>query len=188
LAARLEEGSLKKMIESNGNDRRRDSGHGGGRSTFEGHSGRRFLILAGVGLLVLSGMLFLLFRDWRIRYRERAEYGLNQVVPTIDELYYLELNNKHISDDDWRDAVDRTHAMLETVVTANLLDYIQLKALRAELETRVTQAKAHPETAPAELAAIWDDMTDRAEFLLAEKDRHPRPKILRERIAKQLNK
>ena len=83
----------------------------------------------------------------------------------------------------WRDAVDKTHAMLTTVVGSNLLDLNDMDRLRVELDERVARVKSHPETAPTELAAIWDEMADRAEFLFQDsraptQDRHTRPKIL----------
>jgi hypothetical protein len=144
----------------------------------KGHSGRRFLIVAGVVLVVIWGSLFLVFRQWRIHYRERAKFGKSQVVPAVDGMADVVPPGGDISPAAWRDAVEQTHAMLGTVVSANLLGLDQMKALRTELDERVKRAKANPETARAELAAIWDDIADRGEFLLTEKDRHPRPKVL----------
>jgi hypothetical protein len=63
-----------------------------------------------------------------------------------------------------------------------------LETLRGEIEARVGRAKSHPETARTELAAIWDDMATRAEFLMTEKDRHPRPAILPPRKASGLQR
>ena len=37
-----------------------------------GHSGRLLVISSGLTLLVIWGTLYLVFRDWRARYRERA--------------------------------------------------------------------------------------------------------------------
>ena len=56
----------------------------------------------------------------------------------------------------------------------------QMRRLRAELDQAVARARAHPETALDELAAIWNVQADRAEFLFkdgrsASGDRHPRP-------------
>ena len=89
----------------------------------------------------------------------------------------------------WRDAVDKTHAMLMTVVASNLLDQSDMDKLRFELDQSVERARAHPETATAELAAIWNEMSDRAEFLFQDsrnptKSRHPRPALLPERPKK----
>jgi hypothetical protein len=168
-------------IEPGGNGRRRDAGHGrsgGAAARIKGHSGRRFLIVSGVVVAALWGSLFLGFRQWRFHYRERAEFGRSRVVPAVDGLTDVLPPGGDISPAAWRDAVEQTHAMLETVVSANLLDLDQMKALRAELEAAVKRAKADPATARAELAAIWDGIADRGEFLLTENDRHPRPKVL----------
>ena len=50
------------------------------------YSGRRFVLGAGLVLLLLWGTLYLIFRDWRARYNERARFGATQVVPVIDAL------------------------------------------------------------------------------------------------------
>ena len=90
----------------------------------------------------------------------------------------------------WRDAVEETHKMLLSVTGANLLDVRQMQALRAELEQAVARARTQPEKARAELAGIWNTMSDRAEFLLQEgssgrRKAHPRPSILPPRPVKQ---
>ena len=51
-----------------------------------GHSGRRTVIAAVLAILVVAGGLALAFRDWRIRYRERAAFGARQVATAIDPL------------------------------------------------------------------------------------------------------
>ena len=73
--------------------------------------------------------------------------------------------------------------MLLTVTASNLLGIGEMRALRDELDQAVGRARARPETAVAELAGVWNAMSDRAEFLLRDTrsprgDRHPRPKIL----------
>jgi len=146
-----------------------------------GHSGRRFVLAAGITVLVIWGALYLIFREWRAKYRERAAYGLTQVVPAIDPL--AEIAPPTLDPIAWRDAVHQTHAMLVTVISSNLLDVAEMRRLRAELDQAVARARTHPETALGELAAIWNTLSDRAEFLLkdsrsASGDRHPRPKIL----------
>ena len=50
------------------------------------YSGRRFVIVAVIAVLVVWGLLYLVFREWRARYRVRAAYGASQVVPAIDAL------------------------------------------------------------------------------------------------------
>ena len=70
-----------------------------------------------------------------------------------------------------------------TVVGSNLLDIDEMDKLRTELDQSVKRVQAHPESGRDELAAIWNEMADRAEFLFQDSrsptlDRHPRPKIL----------
>jgi hypothetical protein len=146
-----------------------------------GHSGRRFVLVAGITVLLIWGALYLIFHEWRAKYRERAAYGLTRVVPVIDPL--AEIAPPSLDPIAWRDAVRQTHAMLVTVTSSNLLDVAEMRQLREELDQAVAQARNHPETALGELAAIWNVQADRAEFLLkdsrsASGDRHPRPKVL----------
>jgi hypothetical protein len=145
------------------------------------YSGRRFVALGVIAILVVWGSLYLVFRDWRARYRVRAAYGVQQVAPAVDA--FRDVAPPEIDRGRWDGAVDRTRDMLVTVLSSNLLGLDDMRALRAELDRAVARAGEHPETAVAELAAIWDDMSERGEFLLKDTrsltgDRHPRPEIL----------
>jgi hypothetical protein len=144
-------------------------------------SGRRFVILAVIAVLVVWGVLYLVFREWRARYRVRAAYGATQVAPAIDA--FAEIAPPNVDTGQWRDSVARTHAMLLTVTASNLLGLAEMRNLRAELDAALARARARPEAAVAELAAVWDDMSERGEFLMRDtrslkSDRHPRPEIL----------
>src|SRR5947209_3382467 len=75
-----------------------------------GHSGRRFVVLTGLGVVVLWGVLSLAFRDWRARYRERAEFGATHVAPAIDAL--AGVAPPGIAPDAWRRTVAETRALL----------------------------------------------------------------------------
>jgi hypothetical protein len=152
-----------------------------------GHSGRWFVLLAGLIVLLVWGTLYLLFRDWRAKYRERAFYGTTHVIPTIEPLRPL-LPPK-VDPDAWREAVDQTRAMLVTVTSSNLLDVKAIDALRIELTQHVRRAVGRPSTAVEELAEIWNEVADRGEFLFRDSrslsgERHPRPKILPPRAEK----
>jgi hypothetical protein len=153
----------------------------------QGHSGRRFVVVAVVVVLLTWGGLYLAFERWRAQYRERVAYGASHVVSAVDPL--KEVTPPDVDPAVWRDTVDKTHAMLMTVVASNLLDRGDMDKLRVELDQFVTRARARPETAKNELAAIWNEMADRAEFLFqdsraATQDRHARPKILPARPTK----
>jgi hypothetical protein len=145
------------------------------------YSGRRFVVLGVLAVLVVWGSLYAVFREWRARYRVRAAYGAEQVAPAVDS--FLDITPPGVDPTRWPDAVTRTHAMLVTITGSNLLGLSEMQDLRAELDRAVARARAHPDAAVAELAAIWDDMSERGEFLLKDTrsltgDRHPRPEIL----------
>jgi hypothetical protein len=146
-----------------------------------GHSGRRFVLFSGLVLLTAWGSIYLLFRDWRARYRQRARYGASYVVPVIDLMAQVEPPN--VAPLAWRDAVASTRSMLLTVTGSNLLDEKQMRVLRTELEGAASRSRADPKRAVTELAIIWNNIADRGEFLLkdtrsASGERHPRPRIL----------
>jgi hypothetical protein len=166
---------------------RRTSGSSAARTTTtaeelaRGHSGRRLVLVAGLVLMLIWCVLWVIFREWRVGYRARAEYGAAHVVPAIDPLEAIVPPG--VDPDAWRDAVRQTRAMLMTVTSSNLLDIEELEELRRELDQFVARARAHPETGRLELAAIWNELSDRGEFLFKDSrspsgDRHPRPKIL----------
>ncbi|MDR3623429.1 MAG: hypothetical protein P4L85_29115 [Paludisphaera borealis] len=143
-------------------------------------SGRRFVLLTALGVAVLWGGLYVMFHQWRSQYLVRAAFGTRQVAPVIDAM--ATLDPPGIARDDWEDAVKRTHALIVTVTDSNLLSVDQMKDLRAELLQDVDRALAHPDTALAELAHVWDSLTDRAAFVLrdtraADGRRHIRPAI-----------
>jgi hypothetical protein len=157
------------------------------RSITSFHSGRWFVLVAGLVILSVWAALYVSFRDWRARYRSRAQYGATQVAPVIDT--FAESVPPGINPVLWREAVAQTHAMLMSVTGSNLLDISQMQSLRAELEQSVQRARTHPDLAVDELAEVWDLVADRAEFVLwdsrsASGERHPRPRILPPRRAR----
>jgi hypothetical protein len=151
-----------------------------------GHSGRLLVIGAGCTLLVIWGTLYLVFRDWRARYRERALYGATQVLPAVDRL--RSIVPPDVDPALWRRAVDQTGSMLITVTGSNLLDVKDMDKLRFELDEHVGRATDRPETAVRELADLWDEIADRGEFLFNDSRsvsgiRHPRPIVLPPKLA-----
>jgi hypothetical protein len=145
------------------------------RPRVAGHSGRRAVIATVLVIVVLAGGLALAFRDWRIRYRERAAFGARQVASAIDPL--AELVPPGIPHSAWRRTVAEAHAMLVTLTASNMLDLSDMKALSADLTARVRRAR--PETARADLATLWDELARRAGPNLVK--RHPRPESLSQR-------
>ena len=152
------------------------------------HSGRRLVLVAGAAILVLWGALHLVFHEWRAHYRTRTNFGVTRVAPVIDPL--AEIIPPGVGAGTWQEAVHETHAMLVSVMSANLLDVQQMQLLRDELKQTVERARLHPETARDELASVWTAMADRAEFVLQEgtsgrRKGHPRPAILPPRQVKE---
>jgi hypothetical protein len=146
------------------------------------------VLVAGAAILILWGVLYLVFYEWRVRYRNRTSFGVTQVAPVIDPL--AEIIPPRVAARDWQEAVRETHAMLVSVLSANLLDIRQMERLRDEREQTVNRARLHPETARDELASVWTAMADRAEFVLQEgtsgrRKGHTRPAILPPRQVKE---
>jgi hypothetical protein len=152
-----------------------------GRLLARDHSGRLLVLAAGFTVLVIWGALNLLFRDWRARYRERAAYGAAMVLPAINPL--AKLAPPGVDASTWRNAVGDTRSLLTTVIGSNLLNLREMEGLRTEIQQIVQRAQAQPGTACLELAAIWDSIGERGEFLLADSrsatgERHTRPRLL----------
>jgi hypothetical protein len=160
-------------------------------------SGRVFVTSAVLAVLVLWVSLYLVFRQWRYRYRERAAFGARYVASAIDPLALVvpaaelpgavcaagcagasALTSAVISSDTnlaaWYQAIEETHAMLVTVTAANVLDRPQMRELQGQIAARV--ARARPETARAVLAEVWNDLEDKAGPIV--RGRHPRPALL----------
>jgi hypothetical protein len=130
------------------------------------YSGRVLVLIAGATILILWGVLYFAFLEWKVRYRARASFGATQVVPVIDS--FADLVPAGVDSCDWRHAVRETHALLLDVTSSNLLGIEQMRSLREELARAVDRAQAHPATARDELAQVWDTISHRAEFMLRE--------------------
>ncbi len=162
-------------------------------------SGRVLVTTVIVVVLLLWGGLNLVFRQWRAGYRERAVYGAKVVAEAIEPLAKIlpscevspmvriancsgmsavvgVLSTTDVNPDAWRRAVEQSREMLVALTAANVLDRAQMTELGASVTARVDRAKEHPETARAELAALWDEISDRAGVIVDV--RHPRPKVL----------
>jgi hypothetical protein len=129
------------------------------------------VLSAAVGVALLWVGLYAAFYQWRAQYLVRASYGVTRVAPAIDGMGTIDPPG--VPRDDWEDAVRRTHALVVTLTDSNLLSIPQMEDLRAELLRSVDRALANPDTALAELAAVWDSLADKAAFIL-HPPRHPR--------------
>ena len=121
-----------------------------------GVSGRKVVAAGVLGLLILWGTLYLLFLGWRNGVEDRIQYGKTEVVPVVKDM--ASRVPPGIREEDWRNAVADTEAMLDEVVGTGRLDRPELEALRSDLLQRVSQANRSPELSLTILGGIWDDM------------------------------
>ena len=124
----------------------------------KGISGRRFVILACLGVLALWGGLYLAFAGWRARYEALAEFGRAEVARAIDPMERL--HPPGIDPRAWIQAVADTHTMLIGLTSSGLLDLEVMTSLRDDVRSRV--ARSTPDTALSELAGLWEDLEVRA--------------------------
>ena len=117
-------------------------------------SGRRFVIAAVVVIAAVWGTLFLVFREWRTRHRELAEFGASAVAPLVEPLENLV--PPRVDPKRWRRAVADTRTMLVAATASGTISRPQMEALRDDLRARF--AKTRPETAISDLARLWDEM------------------------------
>jgi hypothetical protein len=130
------------------------------------------VIASILGVTILAGGLALAFRDWRVRYQARANFGASQVATVIDSL--ADVIPPDVSRDDWRRTIAEAHAMLVALTGSNMMDVSDMRVLRAELLAHVVRAR--PQTVRAQLGAMWDELARRAGPNLAK--HHPRPTLL----------
>lgn len=115
----------------------------------------RAVVIASLGTLgAVAGLLYVLFLLWAMGTRAKIEEGKQVLLPVLDPL--AERLPSGVSPQEWAEALDATRAMLAEVVGTGQLDRPSLIKLRTELEARVRRST--PDTAPAELAGLWDDM------------------------------
>ncbi len=124
----------------------------------DGVSGRKFVILAVIGVLLTWGAVYLGFRSWKANYEALAAYGETQVAPLIDPLA-----NRVPADIEaatWKKAVADTHGMLIALTGSGMLDRARMEELGAEITTLVQNAT--PATALKDLSHFWDQLERRA--------------------------
>lgn len=162
-------------LKSSGADR-----NGGGLGALGASwSGRRFVIVAVLGLATAWGVLYLVFLDWRARHRALADEGERRVATLVDPL--ARLVPPGVEPKPWRAAVADTHAMLAAVAASGHLGRKDLEALEARVRLQV--GRTTPESAVAELSRLWDRMEAEAGPILTGRPSRPpfpprRPKLL----------
>lgn len=145
------------------------------------HSGRAFVIAAGVSLVLIGALIYAAFLDWMTAHREIVAFGRDEVAPTITPLAEMEPPGVDVGE--WRSAVDDTRALIAAATASGLLDRPRMETLRDELRERV--ADATPATAVDALRSIWDDLERRAGPALTRQFLRPprppqRPALLRD--------
>jgi hypothetical protein len=136
-------------------------------------SGQRFVIAAALAMVIVVAVLTLVFRDWRARYRELAEFGAREVATKVDPI--VEQVPPGIVPAAWQQAVADTHAMLVSVTASGILDRRAMEKLQADIAKRIERAR--PDTAITELTDLWDDMESKTGPLLtrdSDSNRGPR--------------
>ena len=143
------------------------------------HSGKKFVIGSLIVILMIWAVLFLSFRDWKGRHQRAAAFGRSEVAAAVDPL--ASRVPPEVDARVWKQAVEDSHAMLEAVTGAGLLDRSKMEELLAELLGRFRQTT--PESARDDLRWLWDQMEARAGPILTRRAERPplvppRPAIL----------
>lgn len=108
-----------------------DGPRGAGEILGRWYSGRRFVVGAVLGLLLVAGGLGLAFRAWREGYRRRAAFGAGRVAPSILPLAGTVPPGVELAD--WAHAVAQVRDLIVAVTRSNLMGRAQMESLRAEL-------------------------------------------------------
>ena len=124
-----------------------------------GTSGRRFIILFTIAVLIFWASLWLGFRAWKSGYDLKAQAG-RETARHIRKL--VESRPTGVSVNVWEDTVDHAEAMLIAVTGSNLLNYQQIEALKIEIDQRVEAARRDPNQGPSILKELWDELAKRA--------------------------
>ena len=98
-----------------------------------GTSGRRFIVLFTITILIFWASLWVGFRFWKSGYDQKAQVG-RETARHIRKL--VEARPAGVSVAVWEDTVDHTEAMLIAVTGSNLLNLEQIQALTVEIDER----------------------------------------------------
>jgi len=124
-----------------------------------GTSGRRFIVLFSIAILIFWASLSVGFRFWKSGYDQKAQAG-RETARHIRKL--VEARPDGVSASVWEDTVDHAEAMLIAVTGSNLLSIEQIQALTLEIDERVAAATRQPNQGPAILKELWDELAKRA--------------------------
>ncbi len=124
-----------------------------------GTSGRRFIVLFTITVLIFWASLWVSFRFWKSGYDQKAQVG-RETARHIRKL--VEARPDGVSASVWEDTVDHAEAMLIAVTGSNLLNIQQIQALTVEIDARVVAATRQPNQGPAILKELWDELAKRA--------------------------
>ena len=69
----------------------------------------------------------------------------------------------------WRDAVDRSRTLVLEVTASRLISTMRMMDLRRDIDRAVAHARAHPASAVADLAVVWDSLQRSGESVLLDR-------------------
>lgn len=127
-----------------------------GAGSKRGLSGRIVVPVLCISILALWAVLYLAFRDWRVRRAERAKVAARHVEETIIPLLapLLDLRPEGITEPEWKDATSATAALLDRLASSGEYEPADLDRVRDDLAK--LRANAVRTTALADLVALWD--------------------------------
>lgn len=118
------------------------------------HAGRSFVVALGVVLAALALALVVLFRQWRDRQGELADYGARNLATAVRPL--ADRVPPGIGPEEWARVVDQTRVALEILSATGVLELGQMQTLRRDLIRRIDPAR--PENAATILEGIWTSL------------------------------
>jgi hypothetical protein len=117
-------------------------------------SGRRFVVVALLGVLAVIAGLVLAFRAWRARHDRLAAFGAREVAPAV--LPLVDRPPPGFEPAEWGRVVGQVRRLVAGVTASGAIDRQKMERLRETLAARV--ASARPETSAVVLNGIWTDL------------------------------
>ncbi len=129
------------------------------RDQISGTSGRLFIMLFSITVLIVWASLWLAFQAWKTGYDQKSLVG-RDTARHIRKL--VDSKPAGVSTTTWEDAVDHAEAMLIAVTGSNLLSVPQIQELTTEIDQCVEATRRNPEQGPALLRQLWNELANRA--------------------------